>query len=141
MATKQKTTQETETAKCTDAHCPIHGGLKTRGRTFTGTVIETKAQKTATVEWDRRYYLPKYERYEKRITRIKAHNPECLTAKKGEIVTIVECRPLSKTKHFVITEKTGKNLAFMEREELLEESKFKTKQTPKQTPEETEEQK
>jgi len=122
--------------KCTDTHCPIHNGLKTRGRTFTGTVIESKAQKTATVEWQRRYYLSKYERYEKRRSREKAHNPECLNAKKGDIVKIGECRPLSKTKHFVIIKKLGQDISFMEREELLEEAKQKQTKTT-----ETEEQK
>lgn len=120
---KQNQTKEQTT--CTDQHCPQHNSLKTHGRTFTGTVIESKAQKTATVEWQRRSYLHKYERYAKLRTRIKAHNPECLNAKKGDIVNVIECRPLSKTKHFVITEKVGKDLNFMAREELLEAAKVK----------------
>ncbi len=123
---------------CNDPNCPIHGSLKTRGRSFSGTVIESKAQKTATVEWQRTYYLSKYERSEKRRSKLKAHNPECLNAKKGEIVKISECRPLSKTKHFVILEKVGKDIAFMEREELIEESKVKAKPAKS---EQTEEQK
>lgn len=119
---------------CKDTHCPIHNGLRAHGRQFTGTVIESKAQKTATIEWQRRYYLPKYERYERRRTRVKAHNPECVDAQKGDIVTIKECRPLSKTKHFVITEKTGKDITFLEREHLLQESHIK-KITEKNTEE------
>ena len=112
-----------ETTKCNDVHCPTHLGFKTRGRTFTGTVIEFKAQKTATVEWERRKYIPKYERYEKRRTRLKVHVPECSEVKKGDIVVIKECRPISKTKKFVITEKVAQNLTYLQKEEHLLKAK------------------
>ena len=65
----------------------------------------------------------KFERYEKRRTRIKVHNPECINAKEGDIVKISECRPLSKTKNFVIIENLGKEKGFTERIEALEEGK------------------
>ncbi len=94
--------------KCTDNNCPIHGSLRTRGRVFVGKVISSKMGKTVTIEFERRYPVPKYERYEKRRTRIKAHNPECISAVEGDVVKIIECRPLSKTKHFVIIEKQVK---------------------------------
>ncbi|MDD9953978.1 MAG: 30S ribosomal protein S17 [Candidatus Woesearchaeota archaeon] len=75
--------------------------LSTRGRTFTGTVVSDKMAKTVTVEWPRRKYVKKYQRYEKRRTRVKAHDE--LGAKKGDRVEIMETRPLSKTKHFIVT--------------------------------------
>lgn len=78
--------------------------LSTRGRKFTGTVISDRMSKTVTVEWARRKYTPKYERYEKRRTRVKAHNPEEINAKTGDIVMIEETRPLSKTKNFIVKE-------------------------------------
>ena len=78
--------------------------ISTRGRTFTGTVIRDKMSKTVTVEWERRKYIPKYERYEKRRTRVKAHNPENINAKEGDLVKIKETRPLSKTKNFIVIE-------------------------------------
>ncbi len=90
--------------KCEDEKCPFHGKLSVRGRTFIGKVIATKAHKTATIEWTQIRYIPKYERYERRRTRIKAQNPECIDAKDGDRVKIMECRPLSKTKKFVIVE-------------------------------------
>ncbi len=77
--------------------------LSTRGRKFTGTVISDKMSKTVTVEWKRRRYLPKYERYQKRRTKVKAHNPETINAEKGDIVIIEETRPISKTKNFIVT--------------------------------------
>ena len=94
-----------EKKDCTDERCPFHGGLKLRGRIFTGTVKSAKMRRTAVFELKRRHYLKKYERYEKRITRLKVHNPDCMAAEKGDIVRIRECRPISKTKKFVIIEK------------------------------------
>ena len=90
--------------ECNDNNCPFHGSLRCRGRIFVGTVTGTKMHKTATVEWARRNYLQKYERYEKRITRLKVHNPPCINAKVDDHVKIMESRPISKTKNFVIIE-------------------------------------
>src|SRR3989338_350971 len=88
--------------KCDDKKCPFHGALKVRGRTFFGRVISAKAQKTVRIEFPRLYPLPKYERFERRRTRIQAHNPSCINAVEGDNVKIMECRPLSKTKNFVV---------------------------------------
>ena len=76
-----------------------------RGRKFTGQVISDKMAKTITIQFERRKKIPKYERYETRYTKIKAHNPPCIDAKEGETVTIMETRPLSKTKCFVVVDK------------------------------------
>ena len=76
--------------------------IPTRGRTFTGTVIAARMQKTVTVEWEGRKYNSKYERYEKKKTRVKAHNPEEINAREGQTVEIMETRPLSKTKKFIV---------------------------------------
>ncbi|MCF7871817.1 30S ribosomal protein S17 [Candidatus Woesearchaeota archaeon] len=76
--------------------------LSIRGRKFTGTVVSDKMSKTVTVEWERRKYDPKYERYEKRKTKVKAHNPENINAKTGDKVIIAETRPISKTKNFIV---------------------------------------
>ena len=101
------------------------GGLSLRGRAFVGTVISSKMQKTVTVEWERKHYLKKYERYERRRSRVKAHNPDTINAQEGDVVKIIECRPLSKTKNFVVIEIIGKERGFRERMEAFEESKFK----------------
>lgn len=95
-------------SSCNDFKCPFHGDLKVRGRTFTGVVTRSKAQRTAQVVWERKHYIPKYERYEKRRTKLQAHNPSCINAGEGDVVKIMECRPLSKTKNFVVVEKTGR---------------------------------
>ena len=114
-----------EKKQCNDDKCAAHGALKVHGRTFVGVVVAAKMHRSATIEWERRRYVQKYERYEKTRTRVNAHNPDCISAKKGEIVLIKECRPISKTKHFVILERIGEERLFAEREALLEEAKVK----------------
>ena len=92
---------------CDDKNCPFHGTVGVRGRILTGEIVSAKMRRTAVFNLERRHYLPKYERYEKRRTKIKVHNPDCISAKTGDKVSIAECRPLSKTKKFVIIEKLG----------------------------------
>ena len=108
---------------CNDTNCPFHGNLTVRGRQFTGTIVSAKMRKTAVVEFGRLHFLNKYERYEKRRTKLKVHNPECINAKYGDIVKIMECRPLSKTKNFVIVQKVGQEKGFKEKMEAREAAK------------------
>ena len=90
--------------ECTDKKCPIHGHVKTRGSTVIGTVKNSKTKYTALVIRDYLHFIPKYERYERRRTKINAHIPGCMNVKVGDKVKLRECRKLSKTKSFVITE-------------------------------------
>ena len=99
--------------------------LRAPGGSFVGTVISARMRKTVTVEWERKHFLKKYERYEKRKSKVKAHNPEYINAKEGDIVKIMECRPISKTKNFVVVEVFGRERGFKERMEAEEESKAK----------------
>lgn len=87
---------------CDDPKCPFHGSISLRGKSFIGTVVKAKMQKSVVVQWERRRYVPKYERYEKRRTKVKAHNPPCINAQEGDRVRIHETRPISKTVHFTI---------------------------------------
>ncbi len=89
---------------CEDEKCPWHGELSLRGRVFKGEVISDKSAKTVVVRWHFHRVLPKYERYERRHTTVAAYNPSCINAKKGDMVKISECRPISKTKSFCIIE-------------------------------------
>jgi small subunit ribosomal protein S17 len=75
-----------------------------RGNIFEGKVISAKSNKTVTVEREVIQYLPKYERYKKIRSRIKAHNPASINAKEGDKVRIGETRRISKTKAFVVME-------------------------------------
>ena len=113
--------------KCNDVKCPFHGSLSVRGRQFTGIVVSTKMRKTAVIEFNRLHFLKKYERYEKRRTKLKIHNPECINAKDGDIVRVMECRPLCKTKNFVIIEKLGIERGFKDKMEARESGKVMAK--------------
>jgi len=90
---------------CDGENCPWHGHLKIRGRVFTGTVVSAKGSHTAIIQWNYYNFIQKYERYERRKTRIAAHNPKCISAKAGDTVRIGECRPISKSKSFVVFER------------------------------------
>lgn len=90
---------------CNDDKCPFHGTLPIRGKILKGIVVSDRMQRSIVVRVDYLHYVKKYERYEKRKSRITAHNPSCINAKKGNKVKIAECRPLSKTKSFVVIEK------------------------------------
>lgn len=118
---------ETPKQECNDVNCPFHGNLSTRGRQFIGTVISSSMRKTAVIEFGRLNFLRKYERYEKKRTRLKAHNPECINAKEGDVVKVIECRPLSKTKNFVIVSKLGTEKGFKEKMKARESAKITEK--------------
>ena len=92
---------------CTDEHCPFHGKLSVRGQTLQGVVVSTRMQRTAVIEREHLRYIQKYERYEKRTRRMNVHAPPCLTLSVGDRVTIMECRPLSKTVQFVAIANQG----------------------------------
>ncbi|MCF6147217.1 MAG: 30S ribosomal protein S17 [Candidatus Kuenenia sp.] len=68
-----------------------------RRRKYVGSVIATKMHKTISVEVMRLVKHPKYGKYIKRSTVYKAHDEEN-SAKVGDKVEIIDCRPLSKTK-------------------------------------------
>ena len=125
--------------ECKDKKCPSHGELSVRGKSFTGIIIKRDVHKTATVEWSRRIKIPKYERYEKKRTKVRAHNPSCIDAKEGDNVKIMECRPLSKTKNFVIIENLGKHFGFEQMEESREEAKQVSKKKEEKPEEELKE--
>lgn len=92
--------------QCDDDKCPFHGRLSVRGQIIEGVVISDKMMRTVVVKKDYMKYVPKYERYERRTGKYLAHNPPCINAKIGDDVRIMECRPLSKTKSFVVIERT-----------------------------------
>ncbi|MFC7202264.1 30S ribosomal protein S17 [Haloferax namakaokahaiae] len=88
--------------------CPFYGSLSVRGQTLEGTVVSTDMAKTVIVEREYDVFVPKYDRYMKRRSRIPAHVPGVLEGLAvGDEVTIAETRPLSKTKSHVVVEVIG----------------------------------
>ena len=92
-------------AECNDPNCPFHGVLSVRGQVIDGVVVSVKMDRTAVVERNYLKYQEKYERYEKRSSKYSVHAPACFDLKVGDNVSIMECRPISKTVSFVIVEK------------------------------------
>ncbi|MHC1575826.1 MAG: 30S ribosomal protein S17 [Methanosarcinaceae archaeon] len=88
--------------ECDDKNCPFHGTLPVRGQILFGTVVSNKMDKTVVIQQKYDKLINKYQRYEKRQSKIHAHNPPCINAKVGDVVEIAECRPLSKTKSYVV---------------------------------------
>ena len=64
---------------------------------MTGVVISDKADKTITVKIERKVKHPTYSKIMKRSTKVHAHD-EGNTAKIGDVVTVQECKPYSKSK-------------------------------------------
>lgn len=103
---KKKVEEKIESkSSCGDVLCPVHGTrkLKVRGRIFEGEVVR-KLPKRVTIEFERMIKLPKYERYEKRKTRIHARLPDCMAKEIniGDRIRVAETRPISKMIHFVV---------------------------------------
>ena len=72
-------------------------------RTLTGKVVSNKMDKSITVLIERLVKHPKYGKYIRRSTKLHAHD-ENNVCQEGDIVTISECRPLSKTKAWRLVE-------------------------------------
>jgi small subunit ribosomal protein S11e len=83
-----------------DKKCPFTGNVSIRGKILKGLVISTKMKNTIVVRRDYLHYISKYRRFEKRHKNIAAHCSPAFSAKEGDVVTLGECRPLSKTVRF-----------------------------------------
>jgi small subunit ribosomal protein S17 len=69
----------------------------------TGTVVSDRMEKTIVVSLERTVMHPKYRKYLKRRSRVKAHD-ETNQCHVGDRVRIVECRPLSRDKRWRVSE-------------------------------------
>ncbi|KAJ2778615.1 40S ribosomal protein S11-B [Coemansia javaensis] len=97
-----------------DRKCPFTSNVSIRGRILTGTVHSTKMTNTIIVRREYLHYIPKYQRYEKRHKNVAAHlSPAFVGVEAGDLVTIGQCRPLSKTVRFNVLkhQKTAKKTA------------------------------
>jgi len=72
-------------------------------RTITGRVVSDKMDKTITVLVERRVKHPLYGKYITRSTKLHAHD-ESNQCNVGDMVSISESRPLSKTKTWMLQE-------------------------------------
>jgi small subunit ribosomal protein S17 len=70
-------------------------------RILEGNVVSDKANKTVTVLVERRFKHPVYKKIVKMSDKYTAHD-ETNSCKEGDRVQIIECRPISKTKSWVV---------------------------------------
>ncbi|WP_410499346.1 30S ribosomal protein S17 [Chitinibacter sp. S2-10] len=71
-------------------------------RTLTGRVVSNKMDKTVTVLVERLVKHPLYGKMVRQSKKYHAHD-ESNQYTEGDVVTIEECRPLSKTKSWAVT--------------------------------------
>jgi len=76
---------------------------KSNKRIFTGTVLSDKMDKTITVLVTTRQLHPLYKKYVGRSKKYKAHDA-ANDAHEGDIVSIIESRPISKDKRWRLKE-------------------------------------
>lgn len=75
--------------------------VKAAARTLSGKIVSDKMDKTVTVLVERRVKHAVYGKFVTKSTKIKAHD-ENNDAKMGDVVTIAECRPLSRHKSWTL---------------------------------------
>jgi small subunit ribosomal protein S17 len=72
-------------------------------RTMTGRVVSNKMQKTVSVAVERVLRHPVVGKYIRRTTKLLAHD-EANACREGDLVSIVECRPISRRKSWRVAE-------------------------------------
>ncbi|KAI9363956.1 ribosomal protein S17-domain-containing protein [Zopfochytrium polystomum] len=97
-----KTPKEAIEGTYIDKKCPFtSGSVSIRGRILSGVVVSTKMKRTLIIRREYLHYVPKYNRYEKRHKNLAAHvSPAFIGVEAGDVVTVGQCRPLSKTVRF-----------------------------------------
>lgn len=75
-------------------------------RVLQGTVVSDKCDKTVTVLVERRVMHPIYKKYIRTSKKYAAHD-EKNSCKVGDVVSIIESRPISKSKRWMIVEESA----------------------------------
>ncbi|CAH2286328.1 40S ribosomal S11 [Pelobates cultripes] len=111
-----KTPREAIDGTYIDKKCPFTGNVSIRGRILSvliltffplGVVTKMKMQRTVVIRRDYLHYIRKYNRFEKRHKNMSVHLSPCFRdVQIGDIVTVGECRPLSKTVRFNVLKVT-----------------------------------
>jgi small subunit ribosomal protein S17 len=95
---------------CEDLSCPFHGETRIRGKITQGVVVSKNSRNTVVIRQDYVQFIKKYQRYERRNSRLACHLPECLRTEinVGDLVKVGESRKVSKTKAFIVLDKVKK---------------------------------
>ena len=114
-----KTPKEAIEGHYIDKKCPFTGNVSIRGKIFKGMVISTKMNRTIIIRRDYFHYVKKYNRFEKRHRNIPVHISPCFSVKEGDIVTVGQCRPLSKTVRFNVLKVTPNEIIGSARKQFM----------------------
>merc|ERR1719361_2426726 len=96
-----KTPREAVEGHYVDKKCPFTGDVSIRGRILTGMVMKMKMNRTIVIRRDYLHYVKEYNRFEKRHKNMSVHLSPCFRdTNVGDVATVGECRPLSKTVKF-----------------------------------------
>ncbi|HNS14331.1 MAG TPA: 30S ribosomal protein S17 [Syntrophorhabdaceae bacterium] len=85
---------------------------------MTGIVVKDKMDKTIVVEVEKVLLHPKYHKYLKRKKRYKVHDEKNI-CKMGDVVSIIEARPISKDKRWLLKEIVKKEEPFLVQKEVV----------------------
>ena len=86
-----------QTLPADSATTQTQGADSVNSRTLVGQVVSDKMDKTVTVLVERRVKHPLYKKYIRRSTKLHAHD-EDNSCRVGDLVSIEQCRPVSKSK-------------------------------------------
>ena len=96
-----KTPQAAIEGSYVDKKCPFTSQVSIRGRIFKGVVLSNKMSRTIVLRRDYLHFIKKYNRFEKRHHNLPAHlSPAFPRVRIGDVVTVGQCRPISKTVRF-----------------------------------------
>lgn len=94
---------------------------------ITGIVVSTKMNQTIVVQVETKFRHPLYHKVIIRHKKIKAHC-ENKNVKEGDVVTIRECAPISKDKHFILASEKEQAVLQPTKKEVRAKKAAETKQ-------------
>ena len=100
----EETSERVEQAEVLEAsEAPEAGAARLRRKIRTGVVVSAQNDKTVTVLVERQFAHPLYTKQVRKTKKYRAHD-ETNEYRTGDVVRIVETRPLSKTKRWRVIE-------------------------------------
>lgn len=73
-------------------------------------MLSTKMKRTIIIRRDYLHYVKKYNRFEKRHNNFPVHCSPAFRIREGDVVTVGQCRPLSKTVRFNVLRVEAKRI-------------------------------
>ncbi|MFH0937593.1 MAG: 30S ribosomal protein S17 [Candidatus Daviesbacteria bacterium] len=122
MPSKKSTANSLQTTakRKTEEKIMEEKNIQIANQNMVGIIVAAKMPETATVLVERTKTHPLYRKSYKRSKRYLVDNS--LGAVLGDVVRIVKVRPISKNKHFKITQVVGKNIESIISEQIQEEA-------------------